>query len=201
MLCGHCQNHQVSQEGRSLKLWCIFTSMQGFCWGRIPSNYLQFWREQQRTCLLGVNIHFLPIFDDFISWWCSKTPQAWSFYLPTSNITPCAVCTKLCWSKNAMEEHDAQTQVLLGSEDPDYCVLTAMGAWLEIYFCPQPDDDNPFFYGIQAYSNADSIKHHYSNAVRSIVFSETYHPRNGCCILGTHSNQKYAVTEAQSNAY
>ena len=106
------------------------------------------------------------------------------------------VCTKLCWSKNVMEERDAPTQVLLGSEDPDYCVLSAMGAWLEIYFCLQPDDDNPFFFGFQGYKNATSIKSRYSDAVRSIVLSETFHPRNGCRILGTHSNRKYAVTEA-----
>ncbi len=29
---------------------------------------------------------------------------------------------------------------------------------------------------------------------------QTFHPRNNCCILGTHSNHKHAVIEAQSSA-
>ncbi len=33
-----------------------------------------------------------------------------------------------------MEKQDAPTQLFLGAEDVDYCVLTAMGAWLEINF-------------------------------------------------------------------
>ncbi len=86
-----------------------------------------------------------------------------------------------------MEQLDVPTQVLLSLEDPEYCVLSAMGAWLEIHFRLRPDDNNTFLFG-QGYNNINSIKGCYSDAVRSIVLSETLHPRNGCCILGTHSN-------------
>ncbi len=91
-----------------------------------------------------------------------------------------------------------QHKFFLVLEDPYYCVLSVMGAWLEIHICLQPDDDNTFFFGFQG-STMSTIKGHYSDAVRSIVLSETFHPRNDCCVLGTHSYQKYSVTEAQSS--
>ncbi len=103
--------------------------------------------------------------------------------LPSNNILSVELVVK-----NVMEECDAPTQVPLGSEDPDYCVLSAMGAWLEIHFYPQPNDDNPFFFGFQGYNNTNSIKSNYSDAVRCMVLSETFQPRTGCHILGTIKN-------------
>ncbi len=38
-----------------------------------------------------------------------------------------------------------QHEFFLGSEDPDYCVLSYLGAWFEIHFHLQPDGDNPSF--------------------------------------------------------
>jgi hypothetical protein len=41
--------------------------------------------------------------------------------------------TKVSWtrSKNVMEERDCPDQILLGSADPDFCVLVALSCWLE----------------------------------------------------------------------
>ncbi len=86
-------------------------------------------------------------------------------------------------------------QLLLGAEDPDFCILTATGAWLEINFDLQPNE-NEFYLGLNGHNSPNSIKSCYSDAARSIVDSESFHPRNGFFLLGTHSNQKFAVTEA-----
>ncbi len=75
------------------------------------------------------------------------------------------VSSKLWWSKNVKEERDAPTQFLLGAEDPDFCALNVMGAWLEIKFYLQPEHTE-FYFGLKGYSNPNSIKSCYSDAVR-----------------------------------
>lgn len=44
------------------------------------------------------------------------------------------MCTQLYKSKNVMEGQDALTKLVLGAKDVDYCVLTAIVAWLGIDF-------------------------------------------------------------------
>ncbi len=83
-----------------------------------------------------------------------------------------------------MEEWDAPTQLLIGAKDPEYCVLTAMGAWLEINFDLQPNGNNDFYFCFQGYNSPQTIRNHYSNAVRLIVKSVTFLARNGNCLLG-----------------
>jgi hypothetical protein len=38
---------------------------------------------------------------------------------------------KVSSSKKVMEEHDRPDQILLGSNDTDFCVLLALACWLE----------------------------------------------------------------------
>jgi hypothetical protein len=42
-----------------------------------------------------------------------------------------ALQTKVSWSKNVMEERDCPDQILLGSNDTDFCVLLALSCYLE----------------------------------------------------------------------
>jgi len=43
---------------------------------------------------------------------------------------PFAIKSKMCWSKNVLEERDAPDQMLMGAKDPTFCVLLALGLHL-----------------------------------------------------------------------
>ncbi len=99
-----------------------------------------------------------------------------------------------------MEEWDAPTQLLIGAKDHEYCVMTAMGACLEINFDLQPNDNNDFHFSFQGYNSHQTIKNLYSNAMRLIVESTIFIAKNGNHCLGTHSSHKYVMIEACSSA-
>ena len=51
-----------------------------------------------------------------------------------------ALQTKVRWSKNVMEERECPPQILLGAMDPEFCVLLALGIWLELFLINAPDN-------------------------------------------------------------
>ena len=54
----------------------------------------------------------------------------------TPNIEfPFALKSKMCWSKNVLEERDSPDQIILGAMDPQFCVLLALAAHLEFKGC------------------------------------------------------------------
>ena len=46
---------------------------------------------------------------------------------------PFALQAKMCWSKNVREERDAPDQLVLGAMDFRYCILLALGVYLETW--------------------------------------------------------------------
>ena len=50
-----------------------------------------------------------------------------------------ALQTKVRWSKNVLDERKCPDQILLGSMDPDFCVLKAMGGYYESLLRMAPD--------------------------------------------------------------
>ena len=42
--------------------------------------------------------------------------------------------TKVSWSKNVQEERDCPDQILIGANDPEFCVLLALACYLECRF-------------------------------------------------------------------
>jgi hypothetical protein len=51
---------------------------------------------------------------------------------------PFALLAKMCWSKNVREERDAPDQIVLGAMDFRYCILLALGVYLETWHPPMP---------------------------------------------------------------
>ena len=45
-----------------------------------------------------------------------------------------AAQVKVSWSKNVLEDRDCPDQILLGANDPDFCVLLGLGCYLETRF-------------------------------------------------------------------
>jgi hypothetical protein len=42
-----------------------------------------------------------------------------------------ALTVRLRWTKNCLEERDAPEQIVLGSSDPDFCVLIALAIYIQ----------------------------------------------------------------------
>lgn len=76
-------------------------------------------------------------------------------FLPSNNTLSTVCAEMFCWSKNVMQELDMPTKLLLGAKDQEYCVFTAMGAWLEINF---DLDNNNFYLSFQCYNSPQTIK-------------------------------------------
>ena len=114
--------------------------------------------------------------------------------------------TKICWSKNVINESNSPTQILLGSKDPEMCVYLNLAIFLEKWiqygdgamsqwlFCegnttdasPFKDQDYEAILGKRAFARA------VRNAVDHASFERDY---DG--LLGTHSIRKSSVTECR----
>ena len=67
--------------------------------------------------------------------------------LNNSREFPFYLTMRLPWSKNIKEERDAPDQILVGANDPKYCVLLALGIHLETYISKY-DPDEQFLFGM-----------------------------------------------------
>jgi hypothetical protein len=67
------------------------------------------------------------------------------------------IVTRLCWSKNVLDERDAPDQILLGSVDHHYCALIGLGTWLKFHFTMHPVE-NEYIFGINGLSDYVAIK-------------------------------------------
>jgi hypothetical protein len=60
---------------------------------------------------------------------------------------PFTLLCRMCWSKNVLEERDAPDQILLGAMDRCYCVLLALGIFLEVWCEAEVGIANPYLFG------------------------------------------------------
>ena len=107
--------------------------------------------------------------------------------------------TRLCWSKNVMEERDAPIQVLFGSFDSRYCPLIGLGTWLEYHLTIYPEPHELVF-AIHGLSSPDSIKAHASYELNKIFKRDDFNRDSDAgSNIGTHSMRKFATTRARSS--
>ena len=112
-----------------------------------------------------------------------------------------ALQTKVSWSKNVLEERACPDQILLGANDSDFCVLLALGCYLETRFSTFQQEMNGrrFLFGV---SDEDDepfrINDRYQRALRTIWKTEEMKAliaqvRGG---IGSHSLRKFPSTWA-----
>ena len=100
------------------------------------------------------------------------------------NSFPNALKTRLSWTKNVTEERDAPWQIVLGSADPAFDVLTTLGLWLEMHFRWNPNVAG----GVKSKNMARA-------AFTSIFKMEEFAAGGAAPVgLGSHSIRKFAVT-------
>ena len=116
-----------------------------------------------------------------------------------------ALQTKVYWSKNVMEERDCPDQILFGSWDVDYCILIALGLYLEIGFIHGTGRLGELLFSdevtLRSRGNVKRLKNRYQTVLTKHVFVHpTFIPlmKKGKA-YGTHSIRKYASSFARSN--
>ena len=65
-------------------------------------------------------------------------------------LFPFTLCRRMRWSKNVLEERHCPSQIILASNDPDFCVLLNIGLYLESQFPTEDNDEgilNCFSFG------------------------------------------------------
>ena len=105
-----------------------------------------------------------------------------------------ALTCRMCWSKNVMEERDAPDQILLGSMDSRYCILVALGIYLELWLEDGGGATNEFVFGHAA--NAKTTKKYIADALAE-VWKDPGFVRIVEGFLGSHSLRKYPATKAR----
>ncbi len=152
-LTANCQNHQVSKKRKVTPMGPI-SGNKRFCYGRISSNPPNLATKSDRELASWESAYTSFQFQWLHVWMTlQKFGKFWTF----EQYSEYGVLTKLCWSINVMEEHDASTQLLFGADDSDLHVLSTMGAWLKIYFSLSQAEENKFFFGFWGYDNPSTI--------------------------------------------
>ena len=112
-----------------------------------------------------------------------------------------AARARLNWSKNVQEERDAPWQILLGSMDPDFCVLLNTALWLEVFLSTQPGAElSPY---VLAFSNDNNrpaggkkARKTASSILRRLLNDDEFETNDDDNQenLGSHSTRKFAST-------
>ena len=120
-----------------------------------------------------------------------------------------ALETRVYWSKNVAEERDCPDQILLGCDDVDYCILLALGLYLEIWLIAGNGRDCRLLFSDEVGGEArrgdvTRLKDRYMNALTRSIFSDplflSVSRNTGANMrLGSHSIRKYPATFARSN--
>ena len=171
-------------------------------------------RRHKYTAMLKMAFHFIARGDD--------TAHLKKENIEISSEFPWTLTAKFRWSKNVHEERDCPKQIMLGADDPTYCVLLALAIFLESWiengggtvgpwlFCEGDDtdgavveDENP---EDDDEGGADSpedspeairTKNACSTALRNVFRDAAFVRAPFPEPLGMHSNKKYATTRAR----
>ena len=101
-----------------------------------------------------------------------------------------ALKSKMCWSKNVLEERSAPSQIVLGARDSSFCTL--LGVAVHFEFC--------LLSGVvsEETSMFAASKNRIGNILKGIVEADNF-PSSGSGTVGTHSIRKFPATYARNN--
>jgi hypothetical protein len=110
-----------------------------------------------------------------------------------------ALLTKLCWSKNVMDERDCPDQIILGAKDRKYCVLIGLAIHLETWIESGTGAASEFIFDLRGTNDPEHTKDVIGNYLTNRVLNNEQFRVAGPGLLGTHSIRKFAVTYARRN--
>ena len=102
-----------------------------------------------------------------------------------------ALKSKMCWSKNVLEEQSAPTQIILGARDPNFCTILALAIHLEFGLLSGDVTTESSLFGC--------TKKRISELLKKIVEEDGFVNVQGGGALGTHSIRKFPATYAPNN--
>jgi hypothetical protein len=113
-----------------------------------------------------------------------------------------ALCVRLRWTKNCMEERDAPMQIILASMDPNYCLIIALSIYLQFAYEFTNAAQSEFLF-CDSGEDPIAVKKQFSSLLLRKVFESVDwiehqqtagndRRRNNNC--GTHSIRKMACT-------
>jgi hypothetical protein len=109
-----------------------------------------------------------------------------------------ALQTKVAWSKNVTDERQCPDQIILGCNDPDFCVLMSLAGYMEARFTDNLGDATYLFGDRNDPEEPKRMNNNYGNALRKQwkkpAFAEALELERGS--IGTHSIRKFAATWA-----
>jgi hypothetical protein len=104
---------------------------------------------------------------------------------------------RMCWSKNVIQEHQAPVQIVLGSNDPTFCVLLNIGLYLETMYPENGDDDNGELVCFSISSSPENSKTRVGRILKEIFTHDEFKGGIIDSWLELHSLHKLAATHAR----
>ena len=117
------RHHEVRGEGVSSQVHCALTLPGFHSLVGMPPNSETFNLQVCIPCILKFQVHLIARVDDAAHVLMSE--------LRAHGLFDYALKVHLRWTKNCLEERDALEQIILGSSDHDYCVLTLLSIHLQ----------------------------------------------------------------------
>ena len=124
--------------------------------------------------------------------------------LVVHDLFPFALRGRMRWSKNVLEERHCPSQIILGSNDPDFCVLLNVGVYLEHMFPTEMNDEGLvtcFSIAKKSYNTKKRAGKILSEIFTSDDFETSFGDGRTSVgnVLGSHSLRKCAATHARRN--
>ena len=152
---------------------------------RFPSNHA-FTHKYSLAAYYIFQFHMVARVDDVMHFKCDDLTPHLDFDF--------ALKSKMCWSKNVLDERSTSDQIILGAGDPSFCTLLSLGIHLETNiangFLGEEAGTEAALFGIN--------KQLASSRFKSIVDGDDFEKASSG-ELGSHSTRKFAATFARRN--
>ena len=144
------------------------------------------------SCLVILQFHFLARIDDTSAMMIDEI-RAHDTYKAF------ALRSRLCWSKNVLEERAAPPQIMFGSGNYKFCCLLTLAIFLELYYPVDVNENDQVNVFAAINPTTAGIKQRISRHLKKIFMSEEF----GAVIemmkevVGSHSIRKFASIHAR----
>ena len=101
-----------------------------------------------------------------------------------------ALKSKMCWSKNVLDERSTTDQIILGAADPAFCTILALAIHLETNIGSGLIGKETTLFGVNKQLASSSLK---------MILEEDDFEKSADGELGSHSTRKFAATLARRN--
>ena len=185
------RRHKVHGEGVSSQARRALTLPEFHSLVGMAPNSEIFNLQVHIPCILKFQVHLIARVDDAAHVLMS---ELWSH-----GLFDYALCVCLRWMKNCLEERDAQEQIILGSSDQEFCVLTSLSIHLQ-YLLEFLNGENSDFLFCNSGKTPEMVKALVGKVIRDHVtnnkgWRNLQEEGVDSGPVGSHLNRKLASTQ------